>query len=104
MPRYKVIIHGEGIEMHTMPGDARQGAEKPIVGFYTTRFVEADSLNEVDDAVERLIHDEWSRGEYAANNKGDLPRVTVDRVYKPTLWERLFKRYQLCGSTFYSDD
>lgn len=93
MPRFQVLLHGSGFRTEI------QGVEG-AVGFYTTRFVDADSAADATKrAVERFRHEkrfrQLSRG---------LPSecIAAEEVHQVTYWKCRFSAPH--GLAFYRQE
>jgi hypothetical protein len=74
---YAVRIEGTGINF-----PAEEGAA-PAIGFFTTRRVKASSLTDAPDLALQLILSEWaSSGEYGPGNSGQPPHLVVEETWK----------------------
>ncbi|MEM9837808.1 MAG: hypothetical protein AAF830_01500 [Pseudomonadota bacterium] len=72
-----------------------------MIGFATSRFVKAVSLEEaMQGAIEEVLA-EWTEGTWAEVNEGSVPTVVVDSVYSVSLISRLFRRLPTGGYTFF---
>jgi hypothetical protein len=96
MPYFRVMIHGEGIDVPSIDGS------KSIIGFYSTRLVKARSAPEADATVRTLILSDWTSGSYAPANRGVPPSLRVESIIKTTVFDWL--RFRNAGYTFYSRD
>ena len=97
MPYFRVQLHGTGIYL------VGAGSEPPIVGFYTTRIVRAESREAAARAASRSVTAQWSNGAaYAKNNRDSLPVLSVEWVKDDTFLGRLL--FRGTGHTFYSAD
>ena len=77
--------------------------QRPIVAFYTTRIVRAESREAAANAAVRAVTAQWSSGSaYAKNNRGSLPRLSVEWVKDDTILGSLLFRGS--GHTFYPAD
>jgi len=77
---------------------------EPIVGFYTTRFVNArDKGSAIEIAKEKVLA-EWKVGDYHKSNIGSLPRLEIEEVKKIGFVSSLFSRHPRNGYTFFSND
>ena len=74
MPRYRVMVHGNGIDV------PMEGATHPITGFYTTRTVAAADAERAARAACELVTAEWRERPYAQVNRGALPSLSVEQV------------------------
>lgn len=97
MPYFRVQLHGTGICLVSADG------EPPIVGFYTTRIVRAESREAAATAAARSVTARWGNGTaYAKNNRGSLPSLSVEWVKEDTFLGSL--RFRGAGHTFYPAD
>ncbi len=97
MPYFRVQLHGTGICL------VGSDSEPPIVGFYTTRIVRAESREAAATAAARSVTAQWGSGTaYAKNNRGSLPMLSVEWAKDDTFIGSL--RFRGTGHTFYSAD
>jgi hypothetical protein len=94
VPKYNVIVHGQGIRV-PMDGTLATSFFKPICVTAT------DPLTAERRALQ-LIESEWSVGPYAAINQGNPPRLTIDSVSQLPWWNRFVLRQR--GYVFAPDD
>jgi hypothetical protein len=94
MPNFRVRLHGTGIHLDGTGGGA------PIVGFYATRVVRAESRDDAAKVATRSVSEQWRNDPaYAKNNRGAPPTLCVEWVRDETLLGGLFLRS--VGHTFY---
>jgi len=74
MAYFSVILNGEGISVESGSGG------KPVTGFYTTRWVEANDSDHAVDLAKALVSLDWVDGEYSVLNRGATPTLRVDDV------------------------
>jgi hypothetical protein len=94
MAYYRVLLHGTGICIH-------QEGSDPIIGFYTTRAVKADSISEAIEGAKALVDAEWTRGPHCGSNEGERPTLAVEQVYSENFLGYL--KFRNKGYTFYAD-
>ena len=76
------------------------GIEKPIIGFYTTRYVAARNLHAAKTAAIEAVHHEWSTRGYRKFS-GKEPTILIEKV------DLLYERFRLrsgAGFSFYCSD
>ncbi len=95
MPFYRVMLHGKGINVDL---DDEWG---PMIGFFTTRLVKADSAAEAEDKAKAMVLSEWSSGTNAEANKDMLPILSVESVNESTFVESL--SFKNTGYSFYCE-
>ena len=99
MTKFRVIVRGENYEIGIGTGRLfwKRFSSK-MMGFYTTRFVEAESANRAIETVFNTLQRELERdGRTTAKSKLELEEIQVD--------EDGFNRYSPgCGYTFYQSD
>ena len=94
MPYFRVQLHGTGICL-----DGAGGAP-PAVGFYTTRIVRAETHEDAAKAAAQAVTTQWTTGtDYAKNNRGTPPMLTVEWVRDDTFLGSLL--FRGVGHTFY---
>jgi hypothetical protein len=97
MPYFRVQLHGTGICLFG------SGSEPPIVGFYTTRIVRAESREAAATVAARSVTAQWGNGTaYAKNNRSSLPMLSVEWVKDDTFLGSLL--FRGTGHTFYPAD
>ena len=98
MPYFKVRLSGAGISYPFVDGS------DPVIGFFTTRIVKAQNLEEAHSAAKHLVLSEWQLGgPYAADNVGSLPKLLVEESWPVGLLSGIFGR-KPGGYTFYTHD
>ena len=95
MARFRIMVHGHGINMPV----ADRGS--PIIGFYTTRFAEGETVAAAIDNAKDMILEEWRGGPYAKANKGTLPTIEIEAVTSVSWFRRVPSKNT--GYTFYSE-
>ena len=93
MPYFRVLLEGTGIDIPSENNDP------PIVGFFTTRIVEASTGAEAESKVKEMILSDWSLGKYAEANIGRLPILSINSVEDSDFFESL--RFKNKGYIFY---
>ncbi len=93
MPYFSVMMQGQGIKIISADGS------DPIVGFFTTRMVQASSSVEAERKAKEMVTGEWTSGIYAKANKGTLPNVIIESVSQTTLPKYL--KFKNKGYSFY---
>ena len=96
MPYYRVLLEAKGIKVL----DLSDGP--PIVGFFTTRVVRANSIPEAEEKAKTMVPADWTTGEYAASNVGSRPILRVDTVYASSWWQHL--RFENKGHSFFAEE
>jgi len=106
---FRIILHGEAIciphdhrsaSMLGISASESEGAD-PIIGFYTTRLLRAETESDAATAAKTLVAEEWSKPPLRDINVGSSPRLSVDAV------ERIGRLIYLAsgsgkGFTFYT--
>lgn len=98
MPRFKVIVEGG-------PALLFDAASKSTLrlGFVTTRWVRASTLEEASEIARKLVLAELVKN--GARNPPETPiEATVLEVIALSCWESLRHRGSGTGFTFYPDD
>ena len=94
MPYFRVQLHGTGICIDGV------GGAPPIVGFYTTRIVRAESQEDAVEVAAQAVTTQWITGAgYAKNNRGTPPMLSVEWVRNDTFLGSLL--FRGVGHTFY---
>ena len=96
MPYYRVLLEASEIRVRDLSGGP------PIIGFFATRVVHADSLQEAKKKATDMVLADWTTGEYAALNIGNRPVVKVDGVYASN-WSKHFV-FKNKGHAFFTED
>ena len=97
MPYFSVLLNGQGISIDSdSPGEA-------IVGFWTTRWVEASDPNHASEKASDLVLKDWTSGDYAEMNRGDVPKITADEVCELGRLKYWF-RCEPRGHSFYTSE
>ena len=74
MQLFLVMLHGTGIRLCV--GDDSE----PAVGFYTSRAIRADSMEQAVHKAKALVLKEWSSTSRAAHNSGTPPSLTTEEI------------------------
>lgn len=90
-------MNGEGISVSSSDRD------NDIVGFYTTRWVKAQNVEDAKHLAIGLVVRDWTEGEYADLASGSPPRITIEKTNEVSLFTYLRRRPGR-GNTFYSSD
>jgi hypothetical protein len=93
---FAVRIEASGIDLDGPHPD------RPIVGFYTTRIVRAKTPEEAGQRVIEMILADWTQGEWASLNRGGVPKLKVDDVWKVGFWRWL--TFKSRGHIFFPAD
>lgn len=73
-----------------------------MIGFYTTRLVNAPNQLQAQRVAEDAVLAEWQPGgEYAEGNRGALPTLAVDDAWQIGLLSGIFGRRPV-GYSFYA--
>jgi hypothetical protein len=86
VPYFRIILHGDGICVHLDAGTAgatgiaAAEGQKPIIGFYTTRFVRAPDEKAAIGKAIRMVERLWSKPPWSGINHGVPPRLSIDEV------------------------
>ena len=97
MAYFSVVINGKGISVPS-PSEDRE-----IIGFYTTRWVKAATVEEAKSVAGRLVLSDWIDGEYADSNSGKQPRISVDSISQVSLFKYLWRQPGR-GHIFYTSE
>jgi len=73
MLKYRVLIQGQNFLINL------DGANKKL-GFYTTRYVEADNVKDAEHKSIELIRNDQSLKQTVLNSKDDLPMIYIDET------------------------
>jgi hypothetical protein len=92
MTWYRVFLNGQNLWLQLDSSPKR-------LGFYTTRFVEANDAEHAELVAVKLLREEGKLS--ALNDRGDPPRVFVERVEEVELAD---VPAVVPGFTFYPDD
>jgi len=90
---YAIILEGQNFEVN-FDGEIQN------LGFYTTRIVKANSIDEAEDKAIQLIRNAQSLINMMVENSQFEPRIDIDRVYKASWWKRTGGK----GYSFYPMD
>jgi hypothetical protein len=78
-----------------------EDAAMPVIGFFTTRQVRADSAEEAELAALECIRADWRAGGcFAEANRGDMPTLVVEALWEVGRMTAWFKRSPR-GYSFY---
>lgn len=91
---YSVIIVGTGIKIPAIP--------EPIIGFFTTRIVNADSAEEAISMATKSVQDDWRKSDYKNQNLGTDPTLELETVKKIGVITAIRNRNIRKGYTFFS--
>jgi len=92
------MLSGAGISYNFSDGS------DPVIGFFTTRKVKADDLQQAHQLAKTLVLSEWQPGgDYAADNRGSLPALAVENSWPVGLLSGLFGR-KGGGYAFYTQE
>lgn len=94
MPYFKLMLAGEGVSLPI------EGETDPVIGFYTTRIVEAKDPESAAIAAKELVLAEWQQGECALNNQTGLPTITIESCQEVGFFRGVFRRRPR-GYTFF---
>jgi hypothetical protein len=94
MPYFRVMIEGEGIDVPS------ENNGPSIIGFFTTRIVEASTAEAAESKAKNMILAEWSTGTYAETNRSSLPTMVVESVIETGFLESV--KFKNEGYTFYT--
>jgi len=89
------MMHGEGIHI------AGTVHAKPIIGFYTTRVVKAESRIAAEEKAKGHLSKEWASEPYVSSNSGALPTLIVESVKEVRFFDWLRSKNR--GYSFYVD-
>jgi len=74
---------------------------KPIIGFYTTRVVKAESRSAAEEKAKGDLSEEWTSEPYVSSNSGALPTLIVESVKVVRFFDWLRSKNR--GYSFYAD-
>ena len=94
MPFFRVFVEGKNIAVD-IGGDT-------AIGFFATRSVRASCADEAVAKVTCIITKDWTHGPFAAANKGSVPLISVEKVWRASFWRSLFFKNR--GHVFYPDN
>lgn len=77
-PLYMVHLHGEGCRLKVRTSRLSRARARTF-GFYTTRFVYANSPNEASERAKKLVRDELDR--FILNAPDEPVTVSAEEVY-----------------------
>ena len=97
MAYFSVVMNGEGISVSSSDPD------DDIVGFYTTRWVKAQNVDDAKHLAVDLVLRDWTDGEYADLSSGSPPRITNDMINEVNFFTYLRRRPGR-GHTYYSSE
>ena len=86
MPTYRVLLNGNGIRLPA------QAPGPDMVGFYTTRVVDAPSEEQAFRNAVNLVLQQWTTGAYAEANTGDKPELTLEGIKRTHFLNRFLFR------------
>ena len=89
LKKYKVLVRGENFLMNI--DDVNQK-----VGFYTTRFVEAESEEEAENKVIDILRNDPKLIKSVLNKKSDSPMIYVEEIEQL----KSFKGHPINGTGF----
>jgi hypothetical protein len=93
LKRFQVFIHGTNFSFKL------EGESEPIIGFYTTRWVDAFDPDQAADKVFASIKKKLLDSGYGSV-LGEL-QLKVDKIERVNLWKNRWSEAQ--GFAFYSD-
>ena len=94
MSYFRVQLHGTGIIVNG------SSADKPLVGFYTTRVVKASSTRDAVNVASQSVLAQWAEDRsYAQSNRGSLPQLSAEWVRPDTFLSTLL--FRATGYCFY---
>ena len=91
--KYRVLLRGENFEI-TFEGKIQN------VGFYTTRYVKATSIEQAELKAVELIQCDPELQSMMVPNSSYIPMVFAEKMYKARWWKRLGGK----GYSFYLMD
>ena len=98
MAYFQVVLSGSGIAL------TFEENEQPVIGFYATRFVKAESSMLAEAIAKELVLSEWGAGgAYADANRGGLPLLAAESTVSVNVLTGVLKRRSK-GYTFYQND
>jgi hypothetical protein len=94
MPFFRVFVEGKNIAVDMDGATA--------IGFFATRSVRASCTDEAVAKVRSMVTNDWTHGPFAALNKGSVPLISVERVWRASFWRSLLFKNR--GHVFYPDN
>ncbi len=79
---YRVMFEGSGFTLFL------DGVPKPIIGFFTTRYVAANNVREAQSAARSAVLNEWSRHGYRERT-GAEPHLAIEEMEILEEWFRM---------------
>jgi hypothetical protein len=73
-----------------------------IVGFFTTRTVQATTIEGAEREAQNMVLSEWLSGKYADANMGSMPVLSVESVSRISFLESF--RSANAGYSFYLEE
>jgi hypothetical protein len=73
MAWFRTFIRGENFQIN-------DSGKVECLGFYTTRFIEVDVLEEAEDAAVALIRDDENLKNSVLNERDDPPMIYVEEI------------------------
>lgn len=92
MKKYRVFLHGKNFLI-------RFDGRKQVVGFYTTRFVEAENPEEAENKAVQLIREDRKLQKVVLNDKSDPPMIFVEEIEEKVSFDGV--KLPGTGYTFY---
>ena len=93
---FKVMLLGKKIKLKC--------EDSEIIGFYKVRKVWAGNPKSAVERAKKLVCNEWKKGHYLEQNKGEYPALSVDSVDEYYFLSGLFAKVPRKGFTFYSEE
>lgn len=104
MPYFQVIVHGDNILIDqtgmTTLGLMGENGE-PIIGFYTTKNVQAEGPASAESKALQMVMAEWTKAPLVNLNRASAPDLEVDKVTKIGFLEYT-RSWRQKGFTFYT--
>ena len=88
------MMEGKDIDIPTEDGPS-------VIGFFATRVVHANNLDEAVEKVTSMITKEWAIGTYAATNRGAAPVLSLNKTWPDTMLGKLL--FKNSGHVFFTE-
>ena len=96
MAHYRVVIQGRGLKI---PSE-----DDFIIGFFATRLVESDSIENAKSIAIANMKNEFFEDDMLKMNMSDKAEITINTIEKVGLFDRIFKTFPRKGFTFYLEE
>ena len=96
MSRYRVVIQGRGLKIPS--------GDHFVVGFFATRLVESDSIENTKYTAIENIRNELQTDEILRTNTSNEFEFLIDNIEKIGFFDMIFKTFPRKGFTFYQKE